>query len=101
MSVPTGFIESICVLNDLAPINWQIIFPGTYNPYWAKTAIRYYETFAKTLQRFGTDFVDEKVRIYREYVDQLLPRKAKIYTLHEDYLDNQKLIDQLVQNTSR
>ena len=97
VSIPTGWCEASCAFSS-KPIKLSVIIPSVHDQ--CRIPLK---EFIKQLKIYGDDFIDIEFQQYLSFCDQIFPNGVR-YQLHkfiESEIEEQKLIEEIVENISR
>ena len=98
VSVPTGWSEANCAFNDSVPIKFHVLFPSVHDQFHNPSP-----GFFQQIQRHGLHFMDVSMKSYEKLIRNFIPPNVnfELHTFPETEIEEQKFIEELIENISR
>lgn len=98
ISVPTGFSEVACALNENVKIQFHAIYPNPKNDFWHRSWMAWNLFRLADLQHFGGNFVQQYMEGYTYFLSQVSsPTVTTIaYQLGDTPAENDTLIEKII-----
>ncbi len=98
ISVPTGFSEVACALNENVKIQFHAIYPNPKNDFWHRSYMAWNLFRLADLQHFGGNFVQHYMQEYTYFLSQVSSPSvtAMAYQLGDTPAENDRLIEKIV-----